>query len=199
MQIFSIERVSPVFEWVLVYSGNMGQGLVLVLVVGLHRHCTVFGKVLKSIVTVFEGSLRPLVSKNYIIFCDWNKKQEPYWHREYSCIMSSLSHAAQVSTTVFLNLLGREAQDLRGKAKDRSAQSLNLSSKALWQFCRTGMGTQRSILPCKLQCSGTKLLLHSSATALPPCTPPAPDIPLHPRASLPEQCSPLLWHLGTWW
>lgn len=55
------------------------------------------------------------------------------------------------------------------------------------------MGIQRSILPSKLQCSGAKFQpLHSSTTALPPCTPPAPDIPLHPRASLLEQGCPAL-------
>lgn len=112
---------------------------------------------------------------------------------EYSCIRSSISHAASVTTTAFLHILGREAQDRRGKAKDRSAQSLIISNNALWQLCRMGMGTQRSILPSKLQCSGAKFQpLHSSTTALPPCTPPAPDIPLHPRASLLEQGCPAL-------
>lgn len=101
---------------------------------------------------------------------------------------------------VFLNILGRETQSLGGKAKEGSVQSLSFSSKArVW---RSEMWAQRSILPCKLQCTPA---LHST-----PCTPhlqPSPPhcsctlgwmqtSPFHPQASFIVN-TPLLRHLGT--
>jgi len=71
--------------------------------------------------------------------------------------MSSISHTAPDSTVVFLNILGREAQSLGGKAKAGSVQSLTPSSKTC--VSRSGMWIQRSILP-RMQAavhSGTKL------------------------------------------